>query len=122
MPGDRIERCVTLVIHAIGRRAVRAGVTESAEWEMKMGQSRPFSPRMTAFLAALSCGPFERGRMTASERVLAVIGISTALGLTLAAQTIPHPLFIYAHDVDRARYLANAVIWRDPGPLTPDDI
>ena len=60
--------------------------------------------------------------MTASQRLLYAFGISTALGVTLAAQTSPQPLFIYTNAAERARYLANAVIWRDPGPLTPDDI
>jgi hypothetical protein len=59
--------------------------------------------------------------MTASRIVAYAFGISTVLGVTLAAQT-PLPLFIYTHSAERARYLANAVIWRDPGPLTPDDI
>jgi hypothetical protein len=59
--------------------------------------------------------------MTASRRLAYAFGISTVLGVTLAAQT-PLPLFIYTHPAERARYMANAVIWRDPGPLTPDDI
>jgi hypothetical protein len=60
--------------------------------------------------------------MTVSGRIACAFGISTVVGITLAAQTPPTPLFIYTHAAERARYLANAVIWRDPGPLTPDDI
>jgi hypothetical protein len=59
--------------------------------------------------------------MTASERFACAIGMSAILGVALAAQ-VPAPLFIYTHPGERARYLADAVIWRDPGPLTPDDI
>ena len=58
--------------------------------------------------------------MIASERFACAIGISTVLGVALAAQA--PPLFIYTHPAERARYLANATIWRDPGPLTPVDI
>ena len=59
--------------------------------------------------------------MTASKRFACAFGISTALGITLAAQA-PAPLFIYTHTEERVRYLANATIWHDHGPLTPDDI
>jgi hypothetical protein len=59
--------------------------------------------------------------MIVSKRFGCVVCFSTVVLVTLAAQTAP-PLFIYTHDAERNRYLANAVIWRDPGPLTPDDI
>jgi hypothetical protein len=46
---------------------------------------------------------------------------SVLVSWTLFAQT-PSPLFIYTHAAERNNYLANAVIWRDPGPLTPEQI
>ena len=60
--------------------------------------------------------------MTGFERFAGAIGISTILGVALAAQTPPPPLVIYTQSGDRARYLANATDPRYPGPLTPDDI
>jgi hypothetical protein len=49
-------------------------------------------------------------------------GVLAALVVgTLSAQA-PSPLFIYTHAAERSNYLANAVIWRDPGPLLPEQI
>ena len=47
--------------------------------------------------------------------------VTAVIGLTLSAQR-PAPEFIYTHAAERTAYLANALIWRDPGPLTPEDI
>ena len=60
--------------------------------------------------------------MSVSQRLASAVSISLALAATLSAQTGPSPAFIFSHQDMRLSYLANAVIWRDPGPLTPDDI
>jgi hypothetical protein len=60
--------------------------------------------------------------MSVSHRFALALGISVALAVALSAQTGPSPAFIYSHQDTRMGYLANAVIWRDPGPLTPEQI
>ena len=60
--------------------------------------------------------------MSVSHRFALALGISVALAVALSAQTGPSPAFIYSHQDTRMSYLANAVIWRDPGPLTPEQI
>ena len=60
--------------------------------------------------------------MSVSHRFAGALGISVALAVALSAQTGPSPAFIYSHQDTRISYLANAVIWRDPGPLTPEQI
>src|SRR5262245_5184568 len=80
-----------------------------------------FTVEWRPFTTASWCSTREGLRMTSSKRFACVAGSSTILVVTLAAQTQP-PLFIYTHAEGRTRYLANAVIWQDPGPLTPEDI
>ncbi len=60
--------------------------------------------------------------MTASQRLISAAAVSVTLGTTLAAQTAAFPAFIFSHQDTRMSYLANAVIWRDPGHLTPEQI
>ena len=50
-----------------------------------------------------------------------LVVVSVLLGWTLAAEA-PAPRFVFTHAAERTGYLANAVIWRDPGPLTPEQI
>ena len=50
-----------------------------------------------------------------------LVVVSVLLGWTLAAQA-PAPRFVFTHATERAGYLASAVIWRDPGLLTPEQI
>ena len=47
---------------------------------------------------------------------------ATALATTLAARPQETPGWIETHAAERARYLADAVIWRDPGELAPQMI
>ena len=61
-------------------------------------------------------------RMTASQRLISAAAVSVTLGVTLAAQTAVAPAFIFSHQDTRMSYLGNAVIWRDPGHLTPEQI
>ena len=84
-------------------------------------ETMAFQRRMSPVHAKLSCDQSGEASYDCVRRLADAIGISTILGVALAAQT-PPPLFIYTHTAERARYLANAIIWRDPGPLTPDDI
>ena len=55
------------------------------------------------------------------RQLLCALVCSITMGATFAAQTQP-PAFIYSHTAQRRDYLARAVIWRDPGPLTPAQI
>lgn len=57
----------------------------------------------------------------ATRHLLSIVVCSLVLGTTFTAQT-QSPAFIYSHTAERKDYLANAVIWRDPGPLTPEQI
>jgi hypothetical protein len=57
----------------------------------------------------------------AMRHVLCAVVCSLSIAGTLAAQTQPLA-FIFAHTRERTDYLAHAVIWRDPGPLTPEQI
>jgi hypothetical protein len=59
--------------------------------------------------------------MSAGKRLSVVFGLSVVTGLTVAANP-GAPAFLLAPSVDRQSYLAHAVIWHDPGALTPDDI
>jgi hypothetical protein len=60
--------------------------------------------------------------MTAFQRIVSALGVSGVLAVSLSAQTGPNFAFIFSHEDIRTSYLANAVIWRDPGPLTPAQI
>jgi hypothetical protein len=59
--------------------------------------------------------------MSTSRRFLCAVGASAAMAWTLSAQ-VQTPAFIFTHPPNRTNYLATAVIWSDPGPLTPEDI
>ena len=47
--------------------------------------------------------------------------LAVCAGGALTASTSA-PVVLYSHEAERTSYLANAVIWRDPGPLSPEQI
>ena len=50
-----------------------------------------------------------------------LVASAVCAGVALTAST-PAPVFVYSHTAERTSYLANAVIWKDPGPLSPEQI
>jgi hypothetical protein len=59
--------------------------------------------------------------MSTWKRFGLVLGLTGAVAFTVAAEGAG-PAFLVTPTVDRQSYLAHAVIWHDPGALTPDDI
>ena len=47
-----------------------------------------------------------------------LVVLAVCAGGALTASTSA-PVVLYSHEAERTSYLANAVIWRDPGPLSP---
>ena len=43
-----------------------------------------------------------------------LVASAVCAGVALTAST-PAPVFVYSHTAERTSYLANAVIWKDPG-------
>ena len=44
-----------------------------------------------------------------------LVASAVCAGVALTAST-PAPVLVYSHTAERTSYLANAVIWKDPGP------
>ena len=60
--------------------------------------------------------------MGVPRRFLSLLAASAACACVALTASTSVLVILYSHPVERTSYLANAVIWKDPGPLSPEQI
>jgi len=60
--------------------------------------------------------------MGVSRRFVSLLVASAVCACVALTASTSAPVVLYSHPAERTSYLANAVIWKDPGPLSPERI
>lgn len=60
--------------------------------------------------------------MGVPRRFLSLLVASAVCACVALTASTSAPVFLYSHAAERTTYLANAVIWKDPGTLSPEQI